>query len=306
MSFKNHKALLKRSGFTFSTTDTFFVCGQSNAAQTTPAPNTTTTLVTAPGVAWGLHPNTGELLGPFQNGSSSTNGFGQSNGWVYFAETWKALTGHNSLWLPLAVAGTPLVPASIPGSAYTWSVSDLTKSLVGSYTYTAGGETNPRASMFSYPVTAAAVNPGLSLGKRYVLWVQGEADANSVPLGRLTGADYVTELNNLFTYMKTNYAIDYFLVVELGRKGTEPVEIANNEAAYTTIRAAQASVVDSRADTHFVSTAPKSTSTLTVDGSGYWVSGWDYQGDGVHYTSESYRALGKTAALTTYNLGLGA
>lgn len=36
--------------------------------------------------------------------------------------------------------------------------------------------------------------------------------------------------------------------------------------------------------------------SLDVDGSGYWVSGWDYQSDGVHYETAAYSCLGKTAA----------
>jgi hypothetical protein len=300
MSVASHRTFLRRKGFQFATTDTFFVAGQSNAAQTTPVPNSIP-FTTSAGVAWGQNYNSVGLLGPFQNGSSSTSGWGQSNGWVHFAETWKTLTGHSSVWLNLAVAGSPLVPASQPGGEYFWSVSDLSKSLAGTYTYTAGGETLTRTSMFGLPDQSFAKNPGLVSSKRYFIWVQGEADANSLALGRLTGDDYKNELNSLFTYVKANYDIDYFIIVELGRKGNDLPTIEANELSYAPIRTAQAAVATMRTDTHVLFTGCKSTDILLVDGSGYWLNGMDYQADGVHYTAESYRAIGKTLALNAFN-----
>ena len=298
-----HKALLLREGITLAQTDVFLVMGQSNAGQTTPAPNNIPFAADAE-VAYGVNsaPRDDYILAyPFQNGNAVTPGFGQSAGWPHFAQTWFDLTGHRSVWKNLAVAGQSLVPASIPTADQNWSVTDLTKSLVGTYTYTGGGEDKPRNEMIADVSITVDINPILAQNKTYVLWVQGEADANSVPLGRLTGTDYENELNALINYVMANYGVDYFLIVGLGRKGTTAGEVATNETdGYLEIRTAQNNVANSRTDTLVIFDGMKENgdpfNNIVVEADFTHVSGFVYQGDGVHATSEGYRSLGVSAA----------
>lgn len=278
--------------------DVFLTFGQSNAAQTTPNPNldpfTTTT-----DVAWGVtrapQPDR-TLSGPFQNGASVTPHFGQSNGWGKWAEEWYSQIGRRSIWANFAVAGQQLCSISNPAAPQQWSVEDMNKSLVGDFVYNVDEYT--RRQLIHHVFDAIGFNPRFTVGNVYVIWVQGEQDANLNATG--IEAAYETQLDALFTFCKSEWGVDAFFVVELGRSGTDASEIAANETAYQKIRNAQSAVVASRADTHMIFTGCKAEgsplNTLTVDGSGYWVSGFDYQSDGVHYETASYYTLGKTGA----------
>ncbi|RMF06357.1 MAG: hypothetical protein D6773_04425 [Alphaproteobacteria bacterium] len=285
-------------------TDINLVLGQSNAGGSQPSPIEVPATITGPGVAWGVRRSAspelnGTLLSPFQNGANHTTHFGASSWSPPFAQRWYDLTGRSSLWANLAFAGTPLVGAAIPGADH-WAVSPWESSLIGASTL---GVELPRNIILGDVFEAHRINPLFGDGLRLVHWIQGEADANSVALDRLGQDDYAEELDFLFSYLKRTYAIDHFLIYELGRKGTTLAEVQANEAqwqGYMEIRAAQNSVAALRADTFMIFTGAKETgtpfNTLTVDASGYHVSGFSYMADGVHFDSASHTAMGLTAA----------
>lgn len=286
--------------------DVFLVFGQSNAAQTTPNPNLTP-YSTSADVAWGVtrnpQPDRG-LSGPLQNGTNVTPHFGQSSGWPHWAQEWHAQTGRRSIWGAFPVAGQQLCSISSPAAPQQWSVEDMSKSLVGNYTYD-NDDLFTRRQLIHHVFDVFDFNPRFTLGNVYVIWVQGEQDANLNAPGIRTA--YETQLDALFTFCKTEWNVHSFFIVELGRKGANATEIASNETVYQLIRDAQNAVAASRADTYTVFDGCKAQgsplNTLTVDGNGYWVSGWDYQDDGgVHYETASNYALGKTAARNAVQL----
>lgn len=278
--------------------DVFLPFGQSNAAQTTPTPNLDP-FSTGADVAWAVtrHPQADRTLaGPFQNGSSASAGFGQSNGWVKWAQEWYDQTGRRSIWGRFAVAGQQLCSISNPAAAQQWSIEDMSKSLVGDYVYETDQYT--RRQLIHHIFDAITYNPRFTLGNVYVIWVQGEQDANLNATG--IAAAYETQLDALFTFCKSEWNVSNFFIVELGRKGVDSSDVASNETVYQLIRDAQNAVAASRSDTFMVFDGCKEEgtpfNTMTVDGSGYWVSGFDYQDDGVHYETAAYYTLGKTAA----------
>lgn len=296
-----HSKWLNINNITKYEADLFLVCGQSNAAGSTPVPNTvpyTTPNDVAFAVQYG-NKSPQQFDFPFKNGSTPSQGWGQSNAWPHFAYQWFTDTGRRSVWLNFSVAGTCLRKESIPGTQQHWDVSDLSKCLVANITYTDGGETKTRAQMFADAIQAYSVNPKLRLGKRYVVWVQGEADANSYTV--TSTSQYEERLNAIFDYMKTNMLIDHFAIFGLGRKGTDATQVATFESqSYAAFRNAQKNVADSRSDTTLVFEGAKELgtpfNTLNVDANFFHVSGMAYQADGVHLTSEGYRCMGRTGA----------
>ena len=276
--------------------DVFICCGQSNSVG-----GTTPNGIPFNGV---IDQNFGGVYSPrdpyifdnpFKNGSTPTATWGQSSPWPHFAYQWYQDTGRASVWLNLAVAGTPLMKTSIPAGANHWDVTELNKCLLADYTYTPGAETRTRRQMIQDFYDAIAENPRLQIGEKHLTWVQGEADAN---IGSPDPAGYEVALNNLFDFAKTNYGIQYFSIFGLGHKGDNASQIASWESfSYAAFRNIQSNVANNRADTFFVLNAAKETGPLTVDANYFHISGWDYSvADNVHYTSESYRCMGRTGA----------
>jgi hypothetical protein len=293
-----HSDFRTKRGSTKLPIDVFYVMGQSNAVGATPVPNTIPHVTTI-GQAYAAQYGNRDpyLLGyPFQNGSSTSAGFGQSMGWPHFASQWFTDTGRRSVWINLAVAGTPLIKTSIASPTNHWDVSELDKCLIGTHTYTAGGEDKARNVMMADLDKAIEVNPRFSINQRFGIWVQGEADANVAA----TRSAYADRLDALFQYAQDNYGLDYFCISELGRKGTDDSAVDGNEANYTLIRNAQGDVATDRSDTFMMFQGCKEKgsplNTLTVDGNYLHVSGWAYQADGVHYTDIATRCLGRTCA----------
>lgn len=295
---KHRSLILAKNPGVVVPVDVFLTFGQSNAAQTTPNPNLTPYSTTVD-VAWGVTraPQADRTLsGPLQNGASVTPHFGQSHGWGHWAQEWYAQIGRRSIWGAFPVAGQQLCSISGPGAPQQWSVEDMNKSLVGDFVYNVDLFT--RRTLIHHVFGAIDFNPRFTLGNVYVIWVQGEQDANINAAG--IEVEYETQLDALFTFCKAEWGVDAFFIVELGRKGIDASEVATNEPKYIKIRNAQNAVAATRADTHMVFTGAKEPgapfNTLTVDGNGYHVSGWQYQGDGVHYETAAYSCLGKTGA----------
>jgi hypothetical protein len=285
-----HKALLQGAGIALRDADMFYVLGQSNAggAQPVPCP---IPFVTSAGVAYGMtrypQPDRG-ISGPFQNGNSVTPGFGQSAAWPHFAERWFTLTGRRSLWGNYAWAGTAMTPQANP--AQNWSPIDPSKSLIRDVTM--AGDQYDRKTLLAQLADGARLLARFNIKKRIAVWVQGEADSDA----GVGTADYITHLELMIADLKSRLNLDYFLIYELGRKGTDSGSIAANEPAKALIRKAQAIVCAKRDDTFMVFSGCKQEGALTVNGSGYHVSGWEYLVDGVHNTAEAQRCMGLTSA----------
>lgn len=296
-----HQGLLQdRTPSRVSVCDTFIVEGQSNAGAT--HENTTDVVITDPGIAYSIlrepQPRWG-LQGPLQNGPSNSTFIGKSAPWPAFAQEWFDLTGRRSLWSSQAFAGTPLHPQGLPDQSRHWATTPYATSMVGGSDF---AEEKPRDQVMQDAVDAIKLQPRFQKGYTIGIWVGGEADGPRLNNGFLTQAQWETEFNLLIDKMKADWGLDYMLVYEIGREGTTDAEVDANEVAQgmAAVRAAQNNVVNSRSDTFMVFAGAKEKgspfNTMTVDGDGYHVSGFEYRADGVHYTAPSYKTMGKTGA----------
>lgn len=280
----------------FVLTDIFYVMGQSNAAATI---SNASGFSTDADVAWGVtrSPQADRgLSGPFQNGASHTAHWGESSPFPHFAQVWYDATGRRSVWGAFAYSGTILCSITNPSATDQWSVEDMSKSLVGDYTF--GSDVFTRRQLLGHVKDAVAYEPRLRAGNTYVIWCQGEADADVGASG--IEEEYETQLDALFTFLKTEIGVTAFFIYELGRKGTDASEVATNEANRVAVRNAQNAVAASRADTHIIFDKAKEEgspfNTLTVNGTGRWQAGFAYEADGQHYTTASYKAMGLSGA----------
>lgn len=282
------------------TCDTFLVMGQSNAGAT--QENTTDVVVTDDGVAFTIlrepQPQY-KLQGPLQNGASNSTFIGRSAPWPAFAQEWFDITGRKSLWSNTAFAGTPLHPDGLPDASRHWATTPYATSMVGG---SEASEEKPRDQIITDAVQVVDLHPRYDRGLTIGIWVGGEADGPRLFNGFLTQQDWENEFNLLIDKLKALWGMHYMLVYAMGREGTTSQEVDDNETdeGMLAVRNAQINVANSRSDTFIILDAAKEKgspfNTLTVDGNGYWVSGWEYLVDGVHYTPPSYKTMGKTGA----------
>ena len=184
------------------------------------------------------------------------------------------------------------------GGTPHWAPTPYATSLVGGYEVVAG---YPRAQIITDACDTQDLHPTYARGLRIGVWCGGEADADRLALGQITGAQWEAGFNTFIDHMKATWALDYMLVYGIGRLGTTSGEVDTNEtASRAAVRAAQIAVCDARADTFLILNAAKEKgtvfNTITKDGNGDWSNGWLYNADGLHYMPESWQVMGHTGA----------
>lgn len=295
-----HRAVLLSTSapVTFTTIDLGITCGQSNEGAAGANPSHGVSTANAFGITRSPQPKWGHEY-PLQSGTNPSTHFGASNKVAAFAANWYALTGRKSGWCNIAVTGTPLVGGE--GIAAQWDPEPYATSLVGGYELIPG---QTRYSVISEAIESINIHPKLERGLRVATWCGGEADAGA----GVTKAVWKAAFHRLIDYMKAEFGIDYMLVYGIGRFGADASEVATNAAARAEIRSAQEEVCAERSDTFMAFNQAQAEgdpfNTLTVDGNGYWESGWTYY-DGQHWDGQSQKVAGHTGALNiAIQLGL--
>lgn len=283
-----------------SVCDTSLVWGQSNAGAT--QENTTDVVVTDPGVAFTIlrspQPRYG-LQGPLQNGASNSTFIGRSAPWPAFAQEWFEQTGRKSIVSSTAFAGTPLHPQGLPDQSRHWATTPYATSMVGGSEF---AEDKARDEIIDDAVQVVDLHPRYDRGLTIGIWVGGEADGPRLFNGFLTQQQFEDEFHLMIDKAKASWGMDYMFVYALGREGTTSLEVDDKETTQgmAAVRQAHYNVVNARSDTFLVFDGAKEKgspfNTLVIDGSGYWVSGFEYLVDGVHFTPPSYKTMGKTGA----------
>ena len=280
------------------TADMFFWKGQSNAIGNTV--NTTEVVTCTPAnIAMSImreNPLSRWAIDPLKNGNSAAAHIAGSSPAPAFAQRWFDLTGRRSLVCNIPASGRGLLDPS--SGLPHWAPTPHATSLVGGYEVVAG---YPRDQIIQDACDTQDLHPTYARGLRIGVWCGGEADADRLALGQISGADWETGFHALIDHMKATWALDYMLVYGIGRLGTTSGEVdANETASRAAIRAAQIAVCNSRADTFLILNAAKEKgtvfNTLTLDGNGDWSNGWVYNLDGLHYTEKSWWAMGHTGA----------
>lgn len=125
--------------------------------------------------------------------------------WPAFANEWLAQTGRRAAFVEGATGGTALLAAADTGSG-NWSPT--------------GTQRASAVSTFNTAIAAIDGAPDHTLGNVYVVWVQGEADAQAVNGSTVTGALYKQALIDLCDYFDANITggIEEMLVVRSGRR----------------------------------------------------------------------------------------
>lgn len=243
-----------------NTVDLFIVAGQSNALGIG-------TAAQSPAAPYGLWINGSnqpvQLVDPLGNVNTGSS-------WPAFSNEWAALKKRRSAFVYTAAVGSSLVAA--------------------------GTGWNPTGNLRAQAVTAAnqaiSVLNGhatYSLGDVYVLWLQGEQEAQTLNGTTITGATYEQALEDLATYFKAQIPSMVSMGVihisgPAGSGGAGATQQTANHLGYQEIRAAQTRAIADSAEL-----------ISAYDGSYHFV-GRGLSKDGTHYSQEGYNINGKMAA----------
>lgn len=113
----------------------------------------------------------------------------------------------------------------------------------------------------------------------FMVWCQGEADADKIYSGSQSAESYKTQTLNVFDYMKTVGVTDMFIVQTGHYNGTDDTDGKHDEA-YVTVHNAQAEL------------ANENDNVYTV---GSFLEYKDNMKDNYHFHQIAYNAVGKTA-----------
>lgn len=258
--------------------DVFIALGQSNMHGF----GTGSGYTAASGKAFSIASNTGAAYGTLSRGAG---GFASMSPWPRFGDRWFDETGRMAAFVPATVSGSGMLAATAAGPG-TWEV---TGSGLWDVTY------GPRA------VAAIALLdtfPRFTRGTTYVLFGQGETDADSINGSTVTAALYQTAANALFDAIEADIGPCQFCIFELGLRHDGAGGIAS-EANWDAVRAAQGALVAARPDTMFAMQAADSLAALSQTGF-VWASGWEYVDTAngqVHYSENAYNTMGVTGAV---------
>lgn len=204
----NHYLASRWTPITFAgEVDVIMVAGQSNAeGRGTGGPKL------PPGRAFYYD---GTFFSPL---TDPVGGANLGSAWPAFARRYYELTGRRSVWIEQATSDTPVVTNQSPN----WDF--------------ATGTLYPAARDAFNAVVAAIEAAGGSVGKGFMLWVQGEADATYISNGTATQSDHQNGLEALFAGFKANCPrLDRIVMAELGARVS-----GNYATGFTAVRAAQA------------------------------------------------------------------
>jgi hypothetical protein len=239
------------------TVDLFVIAGQSNAeGRGTGGP------AVATGIGYEI--DGGAVRSIADPVGGATNG----SAWPSLAQKWHDLTGRTALVYEAAYGGSGLISG----------VSGTTNWTTGSLRTCAAAVTTDIQDWISAR--------GLTLGKCYVVWAQGEQEAIAINGTTITGAAYETSLGGLFDYLDVNIPqVNGFLISSLGK-----LVDGTYDAGHTEIRTAQVNVATARADTH-----------IAFDRAQYFVSE-SKMVDNVHYSQTGLNEMGE--GIATFAAGL--
>jgi len=188
--------------------------------------------------------------------------------WPSLAQKWHDLTGRRAVVFEAAFGGSGLI-AGVGGTT----------------NWTTGVQRTVAAGLSTDAQTWITAR-GLTLGKCYVVWAQGEQDAIAINGTTITGAIYETSLATLFDYLDANIPqVDGFLISSLGK-----LVDGTFDAGHTEIRGAQVNVATARADTH-----------IAFDRAQYFVAE-SKMIDNVHYNQAGLNEMGE--GIATFAAGL--
>ncbi len=180
-----------------------------------------------------------------------------------FANRWKQLTGRTAVFVPTALGGTSVNPAS-----NQWNPT-------GSLHVSACAAMNAAAARL-------AAIPGVTLGGKYVTWSEGETYAGFINDGLRTAADYNTALTNSFNAFFSN--IPGLSKIFVWQTGTR----ASQQAAHTAVQNEQIAVTDALANVDMVSLRAK---FFLEEG---------LQSDGIHWDQPALNEQGTLGATNAF------
>lgn len=234
-------------------TDLFIIYGQSNSvgwAQNTPGyPAVITDWAKA------FDPTNGTLT-PLPKGLISSAGqVSTGHGWAEFVNEYVRLTGRKCVIMSCGLGGQSLASLSKPGTIYSQMATAVAS------------------------CKATIASAGLSLGKVYSIFNQGEQD---LKIGTSKWS-YKLSLVTLVNDMKADFQLDAFFFQLVG----SPRVGFGNEGQLSNIQLSQKEICIEQSNTYLASEAAASFTT----GSGLMQGA-----DGVHYTQQGYNLLGRETA----------
>lgn len=152
-------------------------------------------------------------------------------------------------------------------------------------------------------------SPEFNLVDKIAYLMCGESDAMAITAGAtLTKKEFKTWANAWLNSLSGNYGIEKFAIVNIGRNGNTLAKVELNASAVELIREGWSEIISERADCYDVFPhlnhvpTPFVLDDLVTAEDGAWISGQANNADGLHYTSEMYKAIAITAARNFYKM----
>lgn len=234
--------------------DVFMVAGQSNAQGHGNAEQS----VDTPGPYYQLD---GE--GNFAPLVDPVGGARTGSAWPAFARTWRERTGHGSIFLEQATGGSALLHEAA-GERGDWSDDGLLKA---------------RAEDAWSEAHAVLAERGITISGRFVLWSQGEREAQMLDGGIVVADTYRDALVALIGEWVEELDLDAFAVFRTGAPAGDP-----GNPDWAAIRSAQDAAV-----------AASAKSVMVFRDAVSFASEGGMQDDR-HYTQSGYNRMGREGA----------
>jgi len=189
--------------------------------------------------------------------------------WPSFSNEWFALTGRNSVFIDCATGGTELVDN---GNKPDWSATGTLR--------------DAAVTAILSAIASIRLSASYKLGNVYIMWCQGESDAQDTDTSVVNRTTYKNALIELAEYFKSHIAnMKGMYVIRTGRQGGGSA----NEQQWQDIRQAQE---DACAESDLL--------TMVYRGTGSWLP-LGYMADELHYNQAALNLTGKCAAKGVYS-----
>lgn len=127
---------------------------------------------------------------------------------------------------------------------------------------------------------------GYTVNHVFMVWCQGESDADKIHSGSQTVDGYKTSTMNIFNYMKEVGVTDMFIVQTGHYNGTDDVD-GTHDAAYVSVNAAQAELAGENNNVYTVGSLLEHEKNMI---------------DAYHYNQDAYNAVGTVAGEMISNI----
>lgn len=239
--------------------DLFIIAGQSNALGVG-------TAAESPLSPDGLWINGSNLPIPLSDPLGNVN---TGSAWPAFSNEWKSLTGRRSAFVYTAAVGASIVA---PGTGWN----------------STGGLRSQAVAAYNNAIVSLA-NASLELGNVYILWLQGEAEAQTYNGTTITEETYRIATEDLGDYFKAQIPIMQTMGLihisgPTSNLGVAASEMSELHRRTQKIRAAQTLACENNINL-----------TSIYNGSYHFV-GRGLSKDGTHYNQTGYNLIGKMAA----------